>query len=326
MRHAPQGHTVTDLRLLLIGSGAFGVPAFGALHAHDEQSIVGVITTAQHPSGRGGALLETPVATWARDHDLPLLEVERLRDPSTQETIASLGATLGLLADFGQILPGEMLRATPHGILNLHPSLLPAYRGAAPIPAAILAGDQESGVSTILMDEGLDTGPLLATQRYPLRGDEEAPMLEANLAQLAADGIVETVRRYLAGEISPNPQSGSGVSLTRRLRRADGEIQATWTAERAYRAWRAYRPWPGVWISLAPALERLNLDVVGEPISEVPVPLGGLLVHEGVLLLGLDGGALPLHEVTPMGGRRMSGAALIHGRPELLAPHARIRP
>jgi methionyl-tRNA formyltransferase len=151
-------------------------------------------------------------------------------------------------------------------------------------------------------------------------------MLEANLAQLAADGIVETVRRYLAEEISPSAQSGSGVSLTRRLRRADGEIQATWTAERAYRAWRAYRPWPGVWISLAPALERLNLDVVGEPISEVAVPLGGLLVHEGVLLLGLDGGALPLHEVTPMGGRRMSGTALIHGRPELLAPHARIRP
>lgn len=122
------------------------------------------------------------------------------------------------------------------------------------------------------------------------------------------------------------PQSDSGVSTTRRLQRADGEILASWTAERAYRAWRAYRPWPGVWISLAPALQRLNLEVVGPPVSDAALPPGGLAVREGVLLLGLVDGAVPLHEVTPMGGRRMSGAALIHGRPELLAPRARIRP
>jgi methionyl-tRNA formyltransferase len=232
---------------------------------------------------------------------------------------------VGLLADFGQIVPAEMLRSVPRGILNIHPSLLPAYRGAAPIPAAILAGDQETGVSTILMDEGLDTGPLLVVERHQLRGDEDAPRLEAQLAQLAADGIVRTLDRYLAGEIVPSAQPAEGVSLTRRLQRSDGEALATWTADQAHRAWRAYRPWPGVWISLAPALERLKLDVIGAPLSEIDVPLGGLLVHEEVLLLGLKGGALPLLEVTPMGGRRMSGTALIHGRPELLAPHARIR-
>jgi methionyl-tRNA formyltransferase len=325
VRHAPQRHTVTDLRLLLIGSGGFGVPAFDALHEKHGESIAAVITAAPRPSGRGGALVATPVASWAREHDLPLLEVERLRTSSTQETIASLEATVGLLADFGQIIPAEMLRSVPRGILNLHPSLLPAYRGAAPIPAAILAGDQETGVSTILMDDGLDTGPLLAVTRHPLRGDEDAPHLEAQLAQLAADGIVETLERYLAGEIVVRAQPTAGVSLTRRLQRSDGEILATWTAEYAHRAWRAYRPWPGVWISLTPALERLKLDVIGLPVAEMDVPLGGLLVHEEVLFLGLKGGALPLLEVTPMGGRRMNGAALIHGRPELLAPHARIR-
>ena len=325
MRLAPQRHTVTDLRLLLIGSGGFGVPAFDALHEKHEGSIAAVITAAPRPSGRDGALVATPVASWARERDLPLLEVERLRAPSTQDTIASLDVSVGLLADFGQIVPAELLRSVPRGILNLHPSLLPAYRGAAPIPAAILAGDQETGVSTILMDEGLDTGPLLAVQRHQLRGDEDAPRLEAQLAQLAADGIVRTLDRYLAGEIVPSAQPAEGVSLTRRLQRSDGEILATWKAEHAHRAWRAYRPWPGVWISLAPALERLKLDVIGAPLAGIDVPLGGLLVHEEVLLLGLKGGALPLLEVTPMGGRRMSGTALIHGRPELLAPHARIR-
>ena len=109
------------------------MPAFGALHAHDERCVVGVVTTAPRPSGRDGALQESPVATWAREHDLPLLEVERLRDPTTLETIASLDATVGLLSDFGQIVPREMLRTIPRGILNLHPSLLPAYRGASPI-------------------------------------------------------------------------------------------------------------------------------------------------------------------------------------------------
>ena len=325
MRRAPQGHTVTDLRLLLIGSGGFGVPAFDALHGAHEGSIVGVITAAPKPSGRDGALVPTPVASWARERDLPLLEVQRLRAPAIQETIASLDVSVGLLADFGQIVPADMLRSVPRGILNLHPSLLPAYRGAAPIPAAILAGDQETGVSTILMDEGLDTGPLLAVQRHQLHGDEDAPHLEARLALLAADGIVRTLDRYLAGEIAPSSQTAEGASLTHRLSRLDGEILATWTAEQAHRAWRAYRPWPGVWISLAPALERLKIDVIGAPLADIDVPLGGLLVHEEVLLLGLNGGALPLLEVTPMGGRRMSGTALIHGRPELLAPHARIR-
>jgi methionyl-tRNA formyltransferase len=325
VRLAPQRHTVTDLRLLLIGSGGFGVPAFNALHERHQESIAAVITAAPRPSGRDGTLVPTPVASWARERDLPLLEVEQLRAPSTQEAIASLDATVGLLADFGQIVPAEMLRSLHRGILNLHPSLLPAYRGAAPIPAAILAGDQETGVSTILMDEGLDTGPLVAVQRHQLRGDEDAPRLEAQLSRLAADGITGTLDRYLAGEIAPIPQPAEGASMTRRLRRSDGEILATWTVDRAHRAWRAYRPWPGVWISLAPALQRLKLDVVGEPLAGINVPLGSLLVHEEVLLLGLQGGALPLLEVTPMGGRRMSGTALIHGRAELLAPHARIR-
>jgi len=325
VRLAPQRHTVTDLRLLLIGSGGFGVPAFDALDKKHEWSIAAVITAAPRPSGRDGALVSTPVAAWARERDLPLLEVEQLRASSTQETIASLDATVGLLADFGQIVPAEMLRSVHRGILNLHPSLLPAYRGAAPIPAAILAGDQETGVSTILMDEGLDTGPLVAVQRHQLRGDEDAPRLEAQLSRLAADGITGTLDRYLAGEVAPIPQPAVGASMTRRLRRSDGEILATWTVDRAHRAWRAYRPWPGVWISLAPALERLKLDVVGEPLAGIDVPLGSLLVHEEILLLGLQGGALPLLEVTPMGGRRMSGTALIHGRAELLAPHARIR-
>jgi methionyl-tRNA formyltransferase len=151
---------------------------------------------------------------------------------------------VGLLADFGQIVPAEMLRSVPRGILNLHPSLLPAYRGAAPIPAAILAGDQETGVSTILMDEGLDTGPLLAVQRLQLRGDEDAPRLEAQLAQLAADGIAGTLDRYLAGEIVPSAQPAEGVSLTRRLQRSEGRARTPGMARVPPMAWCLDQPRP----------------------------------------------------------------------------------
>lgn len=302
------------------------MPTFGALHAAFKQNIVAVLTTAPRPAGRRGVLESTPVATWAREHNLPLFEVERLREQSSVELVLSLGATVGVLADFGQIVPGTVLRAIPNGILNLHPSLLPKYRGATPIPATILGGDLETGVSTILMDEGLDTGPLIAAQRYRMQGDEDAPLLEARLARLAAEGVVETLQGYLAGRLSPRKQSERGVSVTRRLRRSDGEIRSSQSAEWAYRAWRAYRPWPGSWISVAPTVERLNLEEVGPPIHVTDLPLGGFRLQGGQLLLGLEGGALPLLEVTPAGGRRMTGAALVNGHPEILSPHARIRP
>ena len=130
-----------------------------------------------------------------RSH-LPLLEVERIRDSAVVARIAALNADIGLLADFGQIVPSALLSAPRHGILNLHPSLLPRHRGASPIPAAILAGDTATGVSTIAMDAGLDTGALVRVDRVELSGDERAPVLEERLAHLAAEGIEETLRGW----------------------------------------------------------------------------------------------------------------------------------
>ena len=147
---------------------------------------------------------------------------------------------------------------------------------------------------------------------------------QERLADLASEEIVATITQHLAGELDPTPQSPDGVSLTKRLTRADGLVDSTFTADDTYRAWRAYRPWPGVWVSVAPALERLILDEVGEPRRDVQVEAGHFVLHEGALMLGLQDGALPLLQVTPTGGRRMGGAELVRGRPELLAPHARI--
>ena len=212
----------------------------------------------------------------------------------------------------------------PGGILNLHPSLLPRHRGASPVPAAILAGDRETGVSTIVMDAGLDTGPLLNVQHSALRGDETSPELEARLADMAGAEIVTTMRRYLDGEIRPRPQSTDGVSLTRRLTRHDGFVHSGMGVEQAHRAWRAYRPWPGAWVSVPSMLDRLILDEVGAPIYDRATEPDRFDLLDGILVLGLRGGALPLLHVTPAGGRRMDGAALVRGRPELLSSRARI--
>ena len=316
------------MRLLLIGSGAFALPSFAALAAADGISIVGVVTAAPRPAGRNGALRATPVAAWAATNGLPLIEVARIRDAAWVQRITALDAQVGLLADFGQIVPAALLSAPRHGILNLHPSLLPRHRGASPVPATILAGESETGVCTMLMDEGLDTGPILDVVSLPLHGDEIASDLEERLASLAAARIVATVHAWVAGEITPRPQASEGASTAPRLRRGDGRIGQGTSVTTAWRAWRAYQPWPGVFVEIPGIVDRLRIDAAAPPLAvgEREPAKGSFSVEAGLLLLHLAGGALPLVRVTPSGGREMEGGAFLRGHPELLATHARIAP
>lgn len=323
---APQEPTVTDLRLLLIGSGSFALPSFAALAAAEGFDIVGILTAVPRPSGRSGELRATPVAAWAETLRLPVIETARVRDEAVLRSIEGLGVDVGVLADFGQIVPPRLLAAARHGILNLHPSLLPHHRGASPIPAAIRAGDSETGVCTILMDEGLDTGAILDTVVVPLHGDERAPLLKEQLARLAAERIVATVRSWVANRLTARPQGDQGVSIAPRLRRSDGRISAATSAVSAWRSWRAYQPWPGIFVEIPGIVERLRLDHIESPLPASGAPSGSLSIDGERLILHLDGGSIPLRRVTPAGGREMDGAELVRGRPELVAPHARIAP
>jgi len=217
------------------------------------------------------------------------------------------------------------LSAPRHGILNLHPSLLPRHRGASPIPAAIIAGDSETGVCTIVMDAGLDTGALVRVDRIELHGDERAPALEERLAALAADTVEGTLRGWAAGSLTAVPQEGDGVSLAPRLRRSDGRIGAMTSAHAAWAAWRAYQPWPGVYVEIPGVIERLRLDLIDAPLPASDAANGSLSLDDAArLLLHLPGGALPLRRVTPAGGREMDGVDLVRGRPEIATAHARI--
>ena len=239
-----------------------------------------------------------------------------MRAPESLAEIESLSPELIVLADYGQIVPRALLELPRHGALNLHPSLLPRHRGAIPIPAAILAGDTETGVTLMLMDAGLDTGPVIAQWRHGLSGTETAPELEDELADQAARLLSATLEHWLAGKIHPQPQEESGATLTRPLRRADGRLDPALSAAELERQVRAYQPWPGSFIET-----ESGRIVVWQ--ASVGGPRGGLAVgrlqrddHGGLALAASDSLVL-LQEVQPSSGRRMSGAELLRGRPGL---------
>ena len=200
------GPPIRRARIVFIGTGPFGVEALHALASRgplDPFELVGVVTTPGRPAGRKGEIRPSPIEAAARDLDIvPILALPRLRPPAAVAAVLALEPDLVVLADDGRIVPRGLLD-TPSGALNLHPSLLPRHRGATPIPSTILAGDTETGVTMIRMDDGIDTGPIVAVERIPLDGTETAPVLEDRLAKVAADLLMRTIGPWLRGEVIP---------------------------------------------------------------------------------------------------------------------------
>jgi methionyl-tRNA formyltransferase len=304
-------------RTVFLGSGGFAVPVLRASLGHPGIDLVAVVTAPPRPAGRRGELASTPVAR-AVPPPIQILTPARLRAPGSLAELGALRPELALLADYGQIVPAPLLEL-PHGALNLHPSLLPRHRGASPIAATILAGDQETGVTLMRMDPGLDTGDIVATERVSLAGDETAPALEDRLAELAADLLSRSLGPWLAGALPPRPQSETGATMTRPLRREDGRLDPRRTAVELERQVRAYQPWPGSFVEL-PGVGRL---VVWAAAVTRPSPDEAAASSTAPGTVGPEGlattdGWLVLHEVQPAGGRRMPWTAFVRGRPAVV--------
>jgi methionyl-tRNA formyltransferase len=294
------------------------VPILEALLTSPEVELIGVVSAPDRPTGRHGVPGQTPVAARARQLALSLLQPGRIRDEAAVAEIAALRPALGVLADYGRIVPSAILELPAHGILNVHPSLLPRHRGASPIPATILAGDPSTGVTIIRMNEGLDTGPIVAAVSWPLAGDETAPGLESRTAAAGAELLRRSLAGWLAGTLPARAQDEGAATLTRPLRREDGRLDPGRPAAELERRVRAFQPWPGSFV-----------ETVGGPLKigraearpARPADVGSLA--PGVfgpgpdLRLGTADGELALLEVQPAGGRRMTGAELILGRPAL---------
>jgi methionyl-tRNA formyltransferase len=295
------------VRTVFLGSGAFAVPAIRVVVGHPAVELVGTVTAPSRPAGRGLRLEPSPVHRAATGE---VLTPGRLRDPGAIAAILALEPALVVLADYGQIVPAALLDL-PHGALNLHPSLLPRHRGASPVPATILAGDTETGVTLMRMDRGLDTGPIVAAERVGLSGIETAPGLEARLAEIAAGLLRRSLGPWLRGDLAAMPQPVEGVTLTRPLRREDGRLDPDRPAVELERCVRAYLPWPGTFLEDG---ERLVVTAASVAPSEPGDAPGRLVRHGDRPALATVDGRLVLDSVRPAGRREMSGADYLRGR------------
>jgi len=230
------------LRLAFAGTPEFAVPALQALAS--KHSLVAVYTQPDRPSGRGRQLTASPVKKAAQELDLPVRQPLTLKDPDSQALVAAEKVDLLIVVAYGLILPQAVLELPRLGCINIHASLLPRWRGAAPIQRAILAGDRETGISIMQMEAGLDTGPVLLERSTPIGAQETAGELEARLAMLGADCVVEAVELMLAGRTAPRVQAGDGITYARKLEKSEARIDWSLPATRIAAAVRAFNPRP----------------------------------------------------------------------------------
>lgn len=307
------------VRTVFLGSGRFGVEALRRLDDLPGVALAGVVTLPPRRAGRGGRITPTHIEGAARALGVKkILRPERLRSPEAVNAVLALEPELAVLADYGQIVPRPLLEL-PHRALNLHPSLLPRHRGASPIPATILAGDGETGVTLMQMDEGLDSGPIVAQDRLELTGTETAAQLEDVLAAVAASLLGRCLRPWLLGEIEPRPQPSEGATLTRTLRREDGRLDPAQSAAQLERQVRAYQPWPGSFVETT--VGRLVVWRAAALPAQAGTPPGELIAPGGEpdrLALVTADGLLEIIEAQPAGGRRMPAADLRRGRAQLI--------
>jgi methionyl-tRNA formyltransferase len=301
--------------MLFMGTPQFAVPSLGALAAwaatHDAE-LAAVITRPDKPTGRGQALIPSPVKAAALALGIPTYQPGPLRRPEAAALLAGLAPDLIVVAAFGQLLPPDVLALPARGCLNVHASLLPRHRGASPIAAAILAGDVETGVTIMLMDAGLDTGPLVATRATPIGASETTGELTPRLAELGAALLVETLPGWLAGAIHPQPQDGARATLTRLLRKEDGALDWSQPADALARRVRAYTPWPGAYTTWEGRTLKVLRAAPAAPLADPPA-LGVVALapdgHGGQrILCGCGQGALAL-EVLQLEGKRALPAA-----------------
>jgi methionyl-tRNA formyltransferase len=297
-------------KIVFMGSPDFASPALRALS--ESYPVVGVVTQPDRVAGRGRGLKPPPVKTLAGDLGIPVIQPERLHQPEAMERLRSWSPDVIVVAAFGQILKREVLDLPMYGCLNVHASLLPRWRGAAPINAAILHGDAETGITIMKMDEGLDTGPILIQRAVRMAKDETAGSLFVTLSQLGAKTLLETLPGYLSGEISPQPQPDTGATYASMLTKEDGALDFTQPAEQLARQVRAFNPWPGTYFAWQGKTLKVHraIAVAGQG-QEVQV--GRRAVHQGQPAVGTADGLLVLEEVQPAGKKPMPGRAFLAG-------------
>jgi methionyl-tRNA formyltransferase len=305
------------MRIVFIGAGEIGVPTLQALLPSSEHQLTGVVTQPDKPAGRAQRIEPTPIKRALAGSKVPILQPARIKDRQAIEEIRALQPDAIVVIAYGQILPREVLKIPRIACLNLHASLLPRWRGAAPIQAAIAAGDSEMGVTVMYMAEGLDTGDVLLRRRTDILPTDTGGSLHDRLAQVAPEALLEALQMLAKRNAPRIPQDNALATYAPKLTRDDGKIDWSEPAEIIERTIRAFNPWPGTFTEIAtPGVRKLKIfsaaivDLSGKP--------GEFLRSEKELIVAAGKNALSLNEVQPEGKRRMDAAAFLRGHTSIL--------
>ncbi len=308
------------MRIVYCGSGGFGLPTFDAL-VEDGHEFALVLTQPDRPSGRGGRVRETPIAARARELAVPLCQPERLRgNDEAVRRLSEARPELAVVVAYGHLIPPAMLAVPPKGFINLHASLLPKYRGAAPVPHAILEGERETGVTVFRLNERFDCGDILARRETPIAPEDTSVTVLERLAPLGAELVREVVGEFQAGWAQPVPQIETEATKAPKLSKEDARIDWTAPRDRIERMTRAFQPWPKAWTCVPSDGDELRLVVLAaEPAAQPHREAApGTVLHAGDrdgLVVQAGDGPLWLTRVQPEGRTPMAGDAFIRGHP-----------
>jgi methionyl-tRNA formyltransferase len=308
------------MRIVFIGTGEIGVPTLRAL-LDSNHEVIAVVTQPDKPVGREQRIEPPPIkkalmsgAPGGRSLPFPILQPARIKDPQAIENIRGLKPDVIVVVAYGQILPRHVLEIPRVACLNLHASLLPRWRGAAPIQGAIAAGDRETGITVMYMDEGLDTGDILLQHSVEILPNDTGGALHDRLAQIAPETLLESLRLLATGNAPRIPQENSRATHAPKLKRENGQIDWSEAAEAIERKIRAYNPWPGAFMKV----DRQNLKIFSASVVDSNGQAGEILRSDKELIVATGKNALSLAEVQLEGKRRMSAAEFLRGHSALI--------
>ncbi len=302
-------------RVVFFGTPEFSIPFFEALTRDERLDVVAVVSQPDRPSGRGHQIDPTPIKSSATLHTITVLQFTTLKSESAQQELSALNADLFVVVAYGKIIPKAVLDLPSRGCINVHPSLLPKYRGPSPMPWAIKEGDSTTGITIMLLDEGMDTGPLLSQVTISIDADETLETLMQKVQQQGAPLLVETIHRYLEGSVTPIVQDNTKATITTLLEREDGHINWTRSIVEIERLVRAFQPWPGTWSVWKRDGQEIRIKIFRVQESDfcADVPPGTLKVKDHRLFVdGLDG-TLEIINLQPEGKSAMTASAFLLG-------------
>lgn len=298
----------------------FGTPEFAtyfleALHEDEEIFVSAVVSQPDKPVGRKKIITPPSTKQFAEKHDIPVLQPTKLRDPEFQQKLNAINPDFFVVVAYGRIIPIDLLAVPKKGAINVHPSLLPKYRGPSPIQAAIANQEKETGVTIMLMDEHMDHGPVLAQHPMPIGSDDDSDTLLRKAANIGAPLLVETIKKYATGTVEPREQEHDQATYCSLVKKEYGEIDWSQPADAIYAQFRAYKPWPGVFTFFNGKMLKLHTVrlLAEEELTEYSIAPGEVNIQDNRLLIGTGTDPIEVHNIQPEGKPVMEAKAFING-------------